>query len=101
MTISLGSRARCHFDICSLHVFLSERRAYFLVLLEVCLFAVTRAVEYAFACDARLEIRNIRIERTLWFFAVCAFCLRWLDFAFVSSSLSVVEFVDDKDAWLT
>ena len=51
----------CHLDIRRLHVLLRQFRADFLVRLSVGLFAVARAVEHAFACDAWLEARVVRV----------------------------------------
>ena len=62
----------CHLDIRRLHVLLRQFRADFLVRLSVGLFAVARAVEHTFACDAWLEARVVRVGRGFWSGAFCA-----------------------------
>jgi hypothetical protein len=61
-----------HLDIRRLHVLLRQLCADFLVRLGVGLFAVARAVEHAFACDAWLETRAVRVGRGFWGGAFCA-----------------------------
>jgi hypothetical protein len=61
-----------HLDIRRLHVLLRQFRADFLVGLGVGFLAVARAVKHAFARDARLETRVVRVGRGFWGGAFCA-----------------------------
>ena len=73
MTLFRDLPAR-HLDIRRLHVLLRQFCADFLVRLGVGFFAVARAVEHAFACDAGLETRVVRVGRC---FRGGAFCAAW------------------------